>query len=353
MSEISTKIAQLRTLMIQEGLVALRFKGVDWFAWATGGGSNVVLQTAETGVAEILLTEKNAFVLHNRIEEPRLREEEVPAEFEILVFPWQQNLESEILSFLPKGKVASDLPKPGEVALPASVLRAKLVLSEVEILRYRKIASLSATAMQAALARATPETTELQLASFGAQELISRGIDAALVLAGGEWRVKKHRHPIPKNVPIGKSAMLVFCARGMGLFSNLTRFVYFRDLTSQEKDGWSKLNSIESAAFAATKSGHSLQQVYAAMQEQYAKLGCAEEIDRHHQGGPTGYLSREEIAGPFAAQKMLNIEANTAFAWNPSLPGQKIEDTILLGATGIEVLTSLKPGMRDNAWTQR
>jgi Xaa-Pro aminopeptidase len=38
------------------------------------------------------------------------------------------------------------------------------------------------------------------------------------------------------------------------------------------------------------------------------------------------------------------IESGTALAWNPSLPGAKIEDTVLTTDAGIEVLTA------DPAW---
>jgi hypothetical protein len=38
------------------------------------------------------------------------------------------------------------------------------------------------------------------------------------------------------------------------------------------------------------------------------------------------------------------IESNTALAWNPSLPGSKIEDTVVTSEGGIEILTA------DPAW---
>ena len=49
----------------------------------------------------------------------------------------------------------------------------------------------------------------------------------------------------------------------------------------------------------------------------------------HHQGGLTGYRSREAIATPGAA---LEIADGQAFAWNPSLPGAKAEETFVLTA---------------------
>jgi hypothetical protein len=52
----------------------------DWFAWATAGGSNTVLLAAETGVAEVLVTDEAAWILTDEIEAQRLKDEEVPAD---------------------------------------------------------------------------------------------------------------------------------------------------------------------------------------------------------------------------------------------------------------------------------
>jgi hypothetical protein len=55
-----------------------------------------------------------------------------------------------------------------------------------------------------------------------------------------------------------------------------------------------------------------------------------------HQGGTTGYLAREALATPTADTV---IEPNTALAWNPSVPGAKIEDTVVRTTTTLELLT--------------
>ena len=68
----------------------------------------------------------------------------------------------------------------------------------------------------------------------------------------------------------------------------------------------------------------------------YEKAGYKDEWHNHHQGGPTGYRTRDAIA---TENCDLKIETNTALAWNPSLPGTKSEDTILVTEKGRENLT--------------
>ena len=56
MTELERKLSVLRACLDEGALGAIRFRGVDWFAWATCGGSNVVLLTTDVGVAEVLVT---------------------------------------------------------------------------------------------------------------------------------------------------------------------------------------------------------------------------------------------------------------------------------------------------------
>ena len=71
--EVLSKIERVRNRL---GDRALRLRGSDWFAWATASGSNVVLLTAETGVAEVLISADQAWILTDAIEAQRLLDEE-------------------------------------------------------------------------------------------------------------------------------------------------------------------------------------------------------------------------------------------------------------------------------------
>ena len=129
--------------------------------------------------------------------------------------------------------------------------------------------------------------------------------------------------------------------RRHGLYANLTRFVSFRQPSPDERRLTEHVARVEAAAWAASTPGATLGAVYAAIVSAYAELGHAGAELHHHQGGTTGYLSRELVALP--AMDAL-IESNTALAWNPSLPGAKIEDTAITSEQGLEILTV------DRAW---
>lgn len=59
-------------------------------AWLTARAATYVNQASDGGPSSILVTQNHAFVLTNRVEAPRLEEEEqlAAAGFELLVEPW-------------------------------------------------------------------------------------------------------------------------------------------------------------------------------------------------------------------------------------------------------------------------
>jgi len=56
--EVAQKLNLIRNALTETEAQGIRFKGTDWFAWVTAGASHRVLLTAETGVAEVLVTQE-------------------------------------------------------------------------------------------------------------------------------------------------------------------------------------------------------------------------------------------------------------------------------------------------------
>jgi UDP-N-acetylglucosamine pyrophosphorylase/Xaa-Pro aminopeptidase len=336
--ELEAKLSRVRAVLERHGLGAVRLRGVDWFAWATCGGSNVVLLTTDVGVAEVLITRDGAWVLTDAIEAPRMQEEEIPKGLEVWSSPWAERAQRE--SFVEARRagapVASDRPTGKEVPLPAELVDARHSLLPEELARYRALGRDAAEAMTEVLLAARPEWTGWQLAGAGAEALWARGIHPALTLVGEERRLPLHRHATASREPLGARAMLVFCARRDGLFANLTRFVYFRPPSAEERRLATDVARVEAAAFKASRPGATLGDVYTSIVQAYAACGHPGAEALHHQGGSCGYLSRDDVALP--GMKVV-LQPHNAVAWNPSLPGAKIEDTVVVSDGGIEILT--------------
>ncbi|MDZ7956447.1 MAG: M24 family metallopeptidase [Aulosira sp. DedQUE10] len=338
--EISLKLELIRQTLNETEAQGLRLRGTDWFAWATAGGSNTVLLTAETGVAEVLVTAQDAWVLTDEIEAQRLQNEELPANFQLHVNPWADinTREAFVRDAIGGGIVLSDRPLSHvEKQLPASLLIHKRMLLSSELERYRQVGRKASEAMTEILKVAKPTWTEYQLAGAGAEALWARGLHPALTLVAGDRRLPLYRHATATKEEIGKEAMMVFCARGYGLYANLTRFVCFGKLPDEHAKLHRHIREIEAPALNLCQPGTSLNTVYETLAQTYQQHGFPHAIRQHHQGGTTGYLAREIVANPTTTD---TLAQNMAVAWNPSLVGAKIEDTFVILEDGkLENLT--------------
>ena len=76
-------------------------------------------------------------------------------------------------------------------------------------------------------------------------------------------------------------------------------------------------------AFRATEAMLPMTEIYRKLKEAYASLGRAHEIELHHQGGSTGYLSREIIARASGPAELDIVKAQMAFALESIASGSK------------------------------
>jgi Xaa-Pro aminopeptidase len=316
-------------------LDALVLRRPSSVAWAADGARTHIDVSADTGVAWLVVSRDGTEVVTSRIEAGRLRAEELtdPA-YEWTVLDWVTDLATAV----PAGeRVGVDGPMAGrrDVSAQLEVARRSLLPEEVE--RYRALGRDAAEALTAAVADCGPDDTEWQWAARAAAEVTARGADPLVLLVAGAERVRRHRHPLPTAAPAGDLVMVVVCARRHGLFANLTRFVSSGPLTGEQEDAQQRLLRVEAGFLDATRPGQLVRDVFAAGTAAYGEHGFdAEEWRNHHQGGPTGFLSRDHLATPDCTEP---VEDAQAFAWNPSVPGLKVEDTVLATPAGPEVLT--------------
>jgi Xaa-Pro aminopeptidase len=130
--------------------------------------------------------------------------------------------------------------------------------------------------------------------------------------------------------------MLVASAERGGLYANLTSIV---ELDEPDPELARRVRACDEILARmrdeATRPGRTLADAFDDCRRLYAEAGFPGEWRRHHQGGLTGYGSRELIATPTSLEP---IETGQAFAWNPSITGAKAEETFVLTEDGPEVV---------------
>jgi len=329
------RLEELRGLADRLGLGALYLRTPANFAWYTGGADNRVDHASPAGVAGIVVTADAEYVLTDNVEADRMRDEETP-DIEVVEHPWYEGPEVRLRAVIGNSNLGVDLPfgKARDVASEVAPLR--YVLDGDAISHYRSLGSDAQAAMDEAAAALEGGMRESEAASVTAAALRRRGIFAPVLLAASGRRLSLYRHPIPGDAPLGDRAMLVACAERGGLYANLTRLVDFDEPDEDVALRRRACEGILRRMRDATREGRTLAELLVACNSFYAEEGFPDGWRGHHQGGLTGYASREVVATP---DTTLEVRPNMAFAWNPSLPGGgKAEETFLLTADGPEIL---------------
>lgn len=317
------------------------------FSWLSGGKSNTVNSSVENGACFLFVrSDGEKFVLANNIEMPRITAEETPAsEFEPVEFAWQTEKASGDYIFEKAktllnetGEIVSDLfltPKIRAFEGKIAPLRYSLVEAEIE--RYRKLGKDAGAAIGKVFDRIESGATEIEIARKVKNALAAFDIQSVVTLVGADERIRKFRHPIPTGNVWKKIVLIAVCARREGLIASLSRIACVGAVPADLKRKTEAVAKVFARMISATTMGKSGAEIYRATAEAYATEGFGNEIDKHHQGGAAGYKTRDWIAHPTSAE---TVFPNQAFAWNPTITGTKIEETVIVGENGIENLTA-------------
>jgi Xaa-Pro dipeptidase len=323
-------------LMDRRGVDAVLMRRPENFAWYTRGGNSRVEYAAPEGAADVLVTRDGDWVLASTIEAPRMRAEEVPG-FEVVEYPWHEG-PGEALSRLVGGRpLGADIALAGAAFVGEDLSRVRRVLDEEAIGRLRAIGADLAAAVDEAAAGLDVGATEHDAAADLAAACRSRGLVPTVLLAATDRRISQYRHPLPTDARLEQRAMIVASAQRGGLYANLTRMVWLDEPDPETSRRQAACDEILTRMREeATRPGRTLAECFGDLRRFYAEAGFPGEWRLHHQGGITGYASREVIATPYAE---VEIESGMAFAWNPSVTGAKAEETFVLTEAGAEPVT--------------
>jgi Xaa-Pro aminopeptidase len=329
------RYVRVRGLMERYAVDAIVLRRPANFAWYTGGADSRVDHVASEGVADLIVRANSEVVLTSTIEAPRMRAEQTP-ELEVVEYPWHLDRDAALRELVGDARVGSDLGLTGTIDLSDDIARIRRTLDADAIKSLRVVGADASAAMAEAAAAVEPGMTEHEAAAVLAAACRRRGLTATVLLAAADDRIALYRHPVPVGARIARRAMLVASAERGGLYANLTQILEFEEPDAELAR---RLGACEEILARmrdeATKPGRTVAEAFADCRRFYAEAGFPDEWRLHHQGGLTGYGSRELIATP---RTDYLIEPGQAFAWNPSIRGAKAEDTFVLTETGPEVV---------------
>lgn len=336
--EFEEKIARLVTTMERHNLDGIVLQRVSSFAWATCGAASYIALTALNGVAWLLVERESRRVITNNIEATRLKAEEPLLEqgWQFAVVPWHGNPELELKKLINGKRIGFDGAFPGALDLSDEMIDLRANLNPAEQERFRSLGKRCAEVMESTLLMIRPGMSEIQISGLLAGEAEKRGVRAVVNLVAVDERIFLHRHPLPTEKKLERYAMIVLGGRWRGLICSVSRLVHFGTPPEDVRRKMACTARVDAALISSTRPGRALGDVLQAGLDTYTRLGFADEWELHHQGGLSGYEPRELKVTPGAARL---VGPGQAFAWNPTITGTKMEDTILVGAGGNEILT--------------
>jgi Xaa-Pro aminopeptidase len=370
------KLFQARIALIQAFLRKCDYDGIllsraDNFAMATGGKRNFVSIASDMGAASLFVTrDGKTYFVGNNIERTRVIAEELGAfGCEIRDFFWFDGAAATTVKREFSGTLVSDDGSLGEnVNGKLTYLRSLLTLDEIE--KYRVLGRRAAESITAVLETIRQGDTEAEIAARLIAEGARRQCYVPVALIAADERIARHRHPLPSfspllapgegEKPVKGYVMVVGGFLKEGLVVSMTRFKRVGELPKGVEDSHERICAVEAIAQENTQRGKTLGDAFAACQSAYATFGFnANEWRNHHQGGATGYAGRtckgapgetfpildpqwEKIAGGILGEE---LTLGQAFAWNPSAPGVKSEDTFTLLPDGAQEIVSKTPNL--------
>ncbi|MBU4227530.1 M24 family metallopeptidase [bacterium] len=336
MDELKVKKNRIYHLLENKGLDGIILVKNSNIAWLTSGMENRVVFTNEEGAVRLIVLKDKILVLTNNIEAERVIKEEGlgKKDFQLMVNQWYE--EDSLNDLISKYRLGADCYLPGVNNLQEEIKELRFSLLPGEIKKYRILGRETSQIMSKICKNTRIGETENEIRGRLAQKLWGKNINSHLILIGSDERIFAYRHPIPKDKKIRKYVMVVVCAEREGLIVNITRFVYFGIIPQELKEKLWAVAKVDASFILNTKIGVKVADIFQNAISAYKEVDYPDEWKLHHQGGATGYETRDYITTPDSPQI---VQPNQAFAWNPSIKGAKSEDTILVTEKGYEIIT--------------
>lgn len=316
--------------------------------WLTRGSNAPIDRTAPFDPVWLVVDANEITVVTTNVETARVRAElMIPGAAEVQfaeVNWWEADHSAAALRVIGESasEIASDALSLGtDVSQQLTALR--MCLDEVEQASLLQLGRESSIALEEALAEWTPGDTDFSVLAAISARLEAAGIQAPVLIVGGDERLESYRHPLAIGAPMHRRVMAVAVARRLGLHVALTRYADAEPPSAELAAAMTDVRAIDASLLERMTPGSTYGAALEHLADAYAAAGHPEAWREHYQGGPIGFEQREfEIAPTDTGSPWFSevVRVGHAIAFNPSLSGgAKVEDTYLITGDGLLLVT--------------
>jgi len=337
---------RIQAVMKARNLDAIVLTRVRSQAWALGGSDTRIVNAQQESPVWLLYSAGGRrYLISNNIEAGRLMEEEGLDDigFQAKVFPWFYGIAGgkderwkAVDELVGGGQLGADAALPHALDVSGDLARARFPLTETEVKKMRWLGIRAAKAVADTCREISPGMKETDIAGILAGKVWKEHINPTVVLIGVDDRLNRYRHLTPTSRTLKKYALVNLCAERWGMTVAVSRLVHFGALSRDLDRRIRACARVDAAALSASIPGAKFGDIFAFETDAYGQAGYAGEWKQHHQGGAVGYFEREFLSCPESTEVVVE---GMALAWNPTIAGVKVEDTVLVGKEGVEVLT--------------
>jgi len=333
--EGAEKLSRVVGLLKREHLSALLVITDANFAWISAG--------SEGAVPLLIRDDGKRYLLTTAAQGARLLDEGLKGMgFELRETAWYSGKfdssgPDSPLRGLTEGAIGADALSPGCRLLEKEIADLRTPLTAGEIREYRWLGQRCAEAVESVCRRLQPDMTEKGIEALLTAALLHHSIRPVSIWVTTDNRIGNYgASPAAEDRKLEKTALVRVCGRRWGLHVALARMTQFGPVPDELQRAAAAGARVNAGFWARTLPGAAESSIVEGAYSDYAEVGFRDEWRRSGQGGPIGYLSLDWAAMRGSGR---TIRADQAFAWSPSVHGVRVEDTILVGAERMEVLT--------------
>jgi Xaa-Pro aminopeptidase len=238
-----------------------------------------------------------------------------------------------------------ELGSGGTELVPARdvIVRLRAVKEEEELDAVRRAARIADDAYARLVREAFGGRTEAELAWTMERFLHEEGADGVafpVIVASGPNAALPHHHPGKRRIEAGETVIVDAGARLDGYCSDCTRTFATGELPDELRRAYAVCRSAQEKALAAVRAGAPARELDAIARREIEESGLAEVV--HGMGHGVGLevhelpVLRPEAEGELVAGNVVTLEPGV---YLPGSGGVRIEDLVVVGRDGVEVLT--------------
>lgn len=337
--DIDQKHEQVAKFLKVNRYSALLLQKPSNLAWFTSGADFTRGGSSECSTSLFLMPDARV-LLTNNVDSGQFFEGTLAGlGFQLKERPWHES-PSVLVEDLCRGRnVVSDSGFGRTSNVSGDLIRLRQPLTAIECERLRELGMQISHAVEATARQFEQGETEAEIAGQLAHRLSRHKIISERLQICGDGISRRFRHWTPGIEPVERHCSLTAIGRRDGLCAAATRTICFGEIPDDLRMSFQLALMTQATGMHFSKAGWTLAETWKRVARIYEKFGRSEEWEFADQAEVLGYEPCEARVTP---NSNYVLQVGTAMFWHPSVGPAIVGDTMLIGPSGLEMLTPME-----------